>query len=64
MAKTSHYYPTPMKCLNCCKIVLIAQEKFHKENSGSYENSNIVNFLGEYEAICKTALGRESGVVE
>jgi hypothetical protein len=24
-------------------------------------NSNIINFLGEYEAICKTALGRESG---
>jgi hypothetical protein len=24
-------------------------------------NSNIVDFLGEYEAICETALGHESG---
>jgi hypothetical protein len=24
-------------------------------------NSNIIDFLGEYEAICETALGRESG---
>jgi hypothetical protein len=25
-------------------------------------NSNIIDFLGEYEAICETALGRESGL--
>jgi hypothetical protein len=24
-------------------------------------NSNIIDFLGEYESICETALGRESG---
>jgi uncharacterized protein YmfQ (DUF2313 family) len=24
-------------------------------------NSNVIDFLGEYEAICETALGRESG---
>jgi hypothetical protein len=48
---------TPLKPFQRCQL-----HHWNRFSGVNYRwNSNIIDFLGEYEAICETALGRESG---